>query len=64
MGRHASLLKNKISDKRKPARVVSIMNAGNKKDKKHGVSLGRKSKEEIPLFNNERIFKAKKHDPL
>ena len=64
MSRHTSLLKNKIIDKRNPARVVSIMNAGNKKDKKHGVSFEHKSNEEIPLFNHERIFKAKKHDPL
>lgn len=64
MNRHSSLLKNKTTDKRNPARVVSILNAGNRKDKKHGVSLGYKSNEEIPIFNHERIFKAKKHDPL
>jgi hypothetical protein len=61
MNRQASALKNKSILKSRPARVISILNAGRKKGK---TQSDKKSTGELPLYNNERIFKAKKHDPL
>jgi hypothetical protein len=62
MGRHASSgLKNNSFTKSRPARVISILIAGGKKVK---TQSDKKSSGELPLYNHERIFKAKKHDPL
>jgi len=64
MTHHASLQKSKSNDQKSPARVISILNAGKNKGQKHEPRHGKKSKGQLPLFNNERIFKPKEHDPL
>lgn len=62
MGRQSSSgLKNKSFTKNRPARVISMVHAGRKKGKSRS---DKKSTGELPLYNHERIFKAKKHDPL
>ncbi|WP_081170248.1 hypothetical protein [Niastella populi] len=57
----SSILKNKSFTKSRPARVISMLHAGGKKAKNRS---DKKSTGELPLYNHERIFRAKKHDPL
>jgi hypothetical protein len=64
MTRHASLQKSKSNGLKSPARVISILNAGKKKDQHHEPQRGKNLVEQSPLFNHERIFKPKEHDPL
>ncbi|AEV98226.1 hypothetical protein A4D02_23285 [Niastella koreensis] len=64
MTRYASLQKNKSNSLKSPARVISLLSAGKKEKHNHAPKHGKKSKDELPLFHNERIFKAKDHDPL
>jgi hypothetical protein len=49
---------------KRPASVIPIQNVKKKKGVHHEVPFKDKSGKELPLFHNERIFKAKKHDPL
>ena len=49
---------------KRPASVIPIQNIKKKKEVRHEVPFKDKSGKELPLFHNERIFKAKKHDPL
>jgi hypothetical protein len=64
MSHHASLLKSKDVEVKSPATVVPIRITGDKKGKHHEPVSINKFHRELPLYNNERIFKAKKHDPL
>jgi len=64
MSHHASLQKNRSNDLKSPARVISLLSAGKKNGQNHEPIHGRTSKKDFPLFNNERIFKPKEHDPL
>jgi hypothetical protein len=64
MTRHALLLKSKPNGLKSPARVIPITNTGKKKGQSDEPKHGNKSKGELPLYNNERIFKPKEHDPL
>jgi len=61
---HASLQKNKSNGLKSPARVITMLSPGNKKGQNNAPKHDKKSKDEFPLFNNERIFKPKVHDPL
>lgn len=64
MTRHASLQKSKSNGLKSPARVISILDTAKKKGQHHESRHATKSKGELPLFNHERIFKPKEHDPL
>ncbi|AEV98628.1 hypothetical protein A4D02_21195 [Niastella koreensis] len=64
MIRHASLQKVRSNSLKSPARVISMLSAGKNKGQTHESKHGKKTKEESPLFNHERIFKPKEHDPL
>jgi len=64
MTRHASLQKSKSNGLKSPARVISILDAAEKKGQHHESRHGKKLKEKSHLFNHERIFKPKEHDPL
>lgn len=64
MSHHASLLKSKSNGLKSPARVISLLSAGKKNGQQHEPIHGKKLIEKLPLFNNERIFKPKEHDPL
>jgi hypothetical protein len=63
MSRHASLRKNETSAKKQQAPVIPIQGHGDK-SKKQGMDVKEKSNKDLPMFNSERIFKVKKHDPL
>lgn len=62
MSHHASLQKSK--EIKSPAPVIPIRTAGEKKGKHPGSMSKYKFNQELPLHHNDRIFKAKKHDPL
>lgn len=64
MSHHTSLRKNKYVEVKSPAPVVPMRINGENKGKQHETGSKNTSKREIPLHHNERIFKAKKHDPL
>jgi hypothetical protein len=64
MSQHTSVRKSKENFKNHPARVIPISNTGAKRGKSHGGAFDNKSKNQLPMYNNERIFKPKKHDPL
>jgi hypothetical protein len=64
MNHHASLRKSKAVGVTTPAPVIPFRITGEKKGKQPELLSKNKLKSELPLFHNERIFKAKKHDPL
>ena len=63
MSHHASLRKSKAVEVKSPAPVVPLRITGETKGKRQETK-GNKFNRELPLFHNERIFKAKKNDPL
>lgn len=64
MNHHTSLRKVKAVEVKSPAPVVHLRITGEKKGKQPEPLLKNKFKSELPLHHNERIFKAKKNDPL
>ena len=64
MSHHASLRKSEENEVKSPAPVVPISKAGEEKGKQLKTRPKKKLNKELPLFNNERIFKPKKPDPL
>ena len=63
MNHHISFRKNKAIEVRSSAAVVPLRITGEKKGKRHEITVN-KFNHELPLHHNERIFKAKKHDTL
>lgn len=61
---NACIENNKAIIIRPLAPVIPIQNVNKKKEAHYEVPFKDKSGKELPLFHNERIFKAKKHDPL
>jgi hypothetical protein len=64
MSHHASLLKSNAVEVKSPAPVVHLRITGEKKGKQHESGLKNKMNRDLPFHHNDRIFKAKKHDPL
>lgn len=64
MNHHATLQRSKSVDLKSAARVIPIRSASKKYGQNHEPKHGKKSKDGLPLFNNERIFKPKEYDPL
>lgn len=64
MSHHASLRKSNAVEVKSPAPVVHLRITGEKKGKQPGSVSKNKFNRELPLHHNDRIFKAKKHDPL
>ncbi|HEY8898200.1 MAG TPA: hypothetical protein VIM79_25410 [Niastella sp.] len=64
MNHHASLRISNAAEVKSPALVVHLRITGEKKGKQPGSMSKNKFNGDWPLHHNERIFKAKKNDPL
>lgn len=64
MRHHASSSKTVARKNKHQAPVIPIGVAAKKSSKQHGKVSKDKSKQELPLFYTQPIFKAKEHDPL
>jgi hypothetical protein len=64
MNHHASLRKINAIEVKSPAPVVHLRINGEKKGKQTRSTSKNNFNHDLALHHNERIFKARKHDPL